>query len=288
VVTQLGVVRQGAEVMLQTGAEGVSRADVDRTSVYTQLAQTRQTEAELGVKRALAALREALGMAPASSLDVATETLPDPAGKPVEEEVLRAALARRGEIVMADTFAQIVCLEADAQATGWRKRMDTFAVGTDIHAFGVPQEVRNNEYRPGSVPPEMPTQLVGLRSLRVQTAKSLYQRALTVVAVTRNLVALEAEDAFLRWEQSSQQARQGRQAADAGDKLAEDQRRGMVRGGKVRIDDVATAQVIAAQARGQYNEFLFRKIVALADLERITAGQFCAGLAEPAASLPAR
>jgi len=46
------------------------------------------------------------------------------------------------------------------------------------------------------------------------------------------------------------------------------------------VEDVVTAQVMASQARSQYNEFLYRQILTLADLERITAGGFCAGLAE--------
>jgi hypothetical protein len=35
---------------------------------------------------------------------------------------------------------------------------------------------------------------------------------------------------------------------------------------------------LASQARAQYNEYLYREIVALADVERATAGGFTAGL----------
>jgi hypothetical protein len=38
--------------------------------------------------------------------------------------------------------------------------------------------------------------------------------------------------------------------------------------------------VLTAQARGQYNEALYNKILALAELERVTAGAFNARLAE--------
>ena len=44
------------------------------------------------------------------------------------------------------------------------------------------------------------------------------------------------------------------------------------------------AHVLASQARSQYNEFLYNEILALADLERSTAGGFCAGLVKPAAA----
>ena len=47
-----------------------------------------------------------------------------------------------------------------------------------------------------------------------------------------------------------------------------------------------SARVLAAQARSQYNEFLYRQILALADLERVTAGGFCPGLVEGVAPAP--
>ncbi len=289
VVVQLTAVRDVANLMVEGGSREITKADVDRTQTYIGLAQTRQTEAEVGVQRGLALLREAMGLAQDCPLDVAAEQLPDPARKPVRQEILAAALARRGELIAADVFARLVCLEADAQATSWRKRMETFAAGADIHSQQVPMELRNNEYRPGAVAPEMPTLLVGPRKLRVEQARSLLVRAQTMVDVTRNLIALEAEDAFLRWDQSARQAVQGRQAADTGDRLAESLRTSLIGRQRVRPDDVATAQVVAAQARGQYNEFLFRKVIALADMERITAGQFCAGLVESApAALPGK
>jgi hypothetical protein len=145
--------------------------------------------------------------------------------------------------------------------------------------------VRNNEYRPGGVVPEMPVLLVGPRARRVQHVRSLYVRALAMVETTRNLLALQAEDAFLRWEQASRQARLAGEAADAADKLAEGLRKDFIAMQKVRVEEVASATATAAQARAQSNEFLSRKIVALADLERVTAGGFCAGLVESAPRL---
>ena len=53
---------------------------------------------------------------------------------------------------------------------------------------------------------------------------------------------------------------------------------------KAKLEGLVNARVLASQARAQYNEFLYREILALADLERVTAGGFCAGLTPPAAS----
>jgi outer membrane protein TolC len=281
VVERLAATREAAQQALEAGARDVTTADVNRTSVYLRLAQTRQTQAAQGVKRALVALREAIGLEPGVALDVPSGRLPEPEITPNRDEVVRAALARRGELAQANIFAQIACLEVAAQGSNAHKRkMETFASGTDIHALQIPEGIHNSEYKPGAVPPEMPALLVGSRSERVQHARSLKARADTVVETTRKLIALEAEDAFLRWEDESQEASQAREAANAGEKLADDLRKDFTSSQKVRVEDVVTAQVLASQARSQYNEFLYRQILALADLERVTAGDFCAGLVE--------
>jgi outer membrane protein TolC len=164
--------------------------------------------------------------------------------------------------------------------------MPTFAAGTDIHNQVIPQGVNNTDYRPGGVPPEMPTMLVGTRKERVQHAQSLSARAAALLETTRNLVALEAEDAFLRWQEATEQVQQARQAADEGDKLADELSKDLAAALKVKIEDVLTSRVLAAQARSQYQEYVYRQIIALADLERITAGGFCAGLLQATALTP--
>ena len=73
---------------------------------------------------------------------------------------------------------------------------------------------------------------------------------------------------------------QAREAAEAGDKLADDVNRDFTAGLRVKVEDVVNGRVLASQARSQYNEFLYRQILALADLERITGGAFSAHLTE--------
>ncbi|MBY0230484.1 MAG: TolC family protein [Gemmataceae bacterium] len=280
VVERLAALRDAAKQQLDDGARDVSANDVDRATVYLNLAETRRTEARQGVKRALASLREAIGAGPDLELDGDAGNVPDAKAEPALDRVLGAALAAREELVLADSFAQIVCLESKAQATSLRKRMETFAAGADIHAPMVPQESRDGEYRPGALQPEMPILLVGPKAQRVERAKALYARAAAGAAVARNLIALEAEDAFLRWQQAAKQAAQAKEAAEAADRLADNLRKDFLAMQKVRAEEVTTAQVTAATARGQLNEYLYRKASALADLERATAGQFCAKLAE--------
>jgi hypothetical protein len=125
--------------------------------------------------------------------------------------------------------------------------------------------------------------LVGTRAERVKHAEDLKARAEAVVEVTRNLIALEAEDVFLRWEEASLASRQAREAADTGDKLANDLSKQLAAALRVKVEEVINAHVLAAQARSQYNEFVFRQLVALTDLERITAGAFKVPLLAPPA-----
>ncbi len=283
VVERLTATHDAAQRALDAGARDVTSTDVSRSLVYLRLAQTRRTQAAQGAKRALVALREAIGLGPDVTLDVPPGRLPTPAARPDRDAVVAAALARRGDVIQATVFAQVACLEVEAQGTTHHQRMQTFAAGSDIHSHPVPQGTHNAEYQPGAVPPEMPTLLAGSRAERVKHAEDLSARAQAVVEATRNLVALEAEDAYLRWEEAAQQARQAREAAETGEAMANDLNKDFAAGQRVKVEDVVNAHVLASQARSQYNEYLYQQILALAELERVTAGGFRAALVDAAA-----
>ncbi len=287
VVDRLSATYEAAKKQLDAGAKDVTSVDVERTQVYLRLAQARKVEATQGAKRALIALREAMGFGPAFCFEVPAGRLPEPKLRPDRCEVVTAALARRGELVQAGVFADVAGLEIDAQRASFLRRVQTFASGSDIHSRPVPETVRSeNEYRPGGVAPEMPSLLVGSRGNRVERAASLRDRADSVAALTGNLIALQAEDAFLRWEQATEQLTPARSGAEAAQKLADDVSKDFTTGQKVRVEDVVNLRVLASQARSQYNEYLYRQILALAELERVTGGVFCAGLAELAIPKP--
>jgi outer membrane protein TolC len=281
VVDRLTATYDTAKQQLDAGAADITAKDVDKIQVYMRLAEVKRIQAAQGIKRAQAALREAIGLGLETCVDVPPGRLPEPQVRPCKEEALALALARRGELIRASVFADVVCLEIDAQGSAAHKlKMDTFAAGSDIHAEQVPQDVRNQDYRPGAVPPEMPTLLVGQRAERMKRAHDLHARARFVVDMTRDLIALEVEDAYLRWEEASLQAAKAREAVDIGDKLAENVRKNFTVGLKEKVEDVINTRVLASQAHSQYNEYLYNQILALADLERATAGGFCAGLFE--------
>jgi len=280
VVERLTAINDVAKGALQSGARNVTSNDVNRTNVYLRLAQAQQHKASQGVKRALAALREAVGVGPDCRFDVPPGTLPRLNAQLSLDDVIAKALSRRGELVQASVFAQTTCLEVEAQGTGIHRRMETFAAGADIHSRPVPQGEHNEDYRPGGVLPEMPDLLVGCRPERVRHARSLYARAESVTETSRNLIALEAEDAFLRWQEAALEVPASKEAVDAGEQLADDLSKDFTSGLKAKPEDVVNARVLAATARSRYNEYLFHEIIALADIERITAGGVCSGLVE--------
>jgi outer membrane protein TolC len=284
VVDRLSAINEVARGALQSGARNVTSTDVNRTTVYLRLAQTQQVKAAQGVKRATIALREAIGFGPEFHFDVAAGRLPQLDVRLSEDDIVASALSRRGEMAQAGIFAEETCLEVEAQSTTIQRRKETFASGSDIHARAVPSGEHNDDYRPGGIIPEMPTLLVGNRPERVKHARALNARAEALVEGTRNLIALEAEDAFLRWEEASQEVVAARDAAESGELMANDLSKDFTSGLKVRVEDVVNARVLGSQAQSRYNEYLYRQILALADIERITAGGVCAGLVELAAT----
>jgi outer membrane protein TolC len=285
VVAHMEATRTTAQRLLDGGSREVTTSTVDKITVYQRLAQTKQADATQGVERALAGLREAIGLDPCYPLKVAAEPLPAPNLTLNRDEVVALALARRGELVQVTDFAEITCLEVKAQGTRRRPQMKTFASGAGIHARPVPQGISNSEYRPGAIGPEMPVSMAGSRDLRMERARDLYARAQAVVDKTRNLIALEAEDTYLKWKEASAKVAATREASEKGAKLAEDTRRDFGAEQKVKAEDVLTNEVLASQAQAQYNEARYQLILALAALQRITAVGVNAGLAGPAAQL---
>jgi hypothetical protein len=93
------------------------------------------------------------------------------------------------------------------------------------------------------------------------------------------LIALETDEAYFSWEEWSRKAEIYREAEEVGRRLTR-RLREEVRGTLKRvIEGILPESLLAAQTRTDYNEALFRRAIALAALERVTGGAFCAGLA---------
>jgi outer membrane protein TolC len=277
---QLKATRDGAQGQVDQGSREIDRIQVEKLTVFWHMAETRLIQASQGVKRATGALREAIGIGPDCPLEVFGDKLPETNFQLNKDEIVRLALAKRGELTQAATAAEVTALEIDAQGTSHTLKKMTFAAMSDLHAREVPQGISNGEYRPGAVGLEMPPYLAGPRSARMEHARILNDRAGAVVEKARNLIALEAEDAFLRWQEATLKLVPAKDAAVRGAKLAQDMAKAFPPMGKTKVEDFLMMQVASAQARAQYNEVLFQQILTLAGLERITGGGFCAGFTD--------
>jgi len=251
--------------------------DLIQSFLYTL--EGRVQEAEQGKLRALAALREAMGVAPDCPVDVPQRDLPCPRLQPPPlAELIALAVARRGEMIQATVFAEVVCLEIDAQAQSHRPNMRTFASGSDIHAKLVPTgEPGGVNFRPAIVGPDMPSFLTGARDARVRQARDYYERAQATVAKARNLVTLEVEDLYRRWLEKAKKAEQLERAYKEAEKFSnsiKDQYRRVQREEYPNLDEVINAGLITMRLQLEWKEAHYQALLALAALERATAGGF--------------
>src|SRR5262249_46729637 len=129
----------------------VTTRDLERVDVILKLAEAKQEEAKSGYERALAGLREAMGVSPDYAFTLADTELPYPKVGVKREAVRELALAHRPELAQAVEVNEVFTLEVKAQGKIHGVTGRTFASGSDLHADAVPQGVSNSEYRPGAV-----------------------------------------------------------------------------------------------------------------------------------------
>ena len=158
----------------------ITQIDLDQIDIGIVQVRGKKSQVVNGRDKALAALREAMGLGFDYPLEVTAYdltklavyevkvALKDEKGKPVMKdgkevmvieyhpihsfnkgELISAAIASRGELVQAQTALQIAQLEVSAQYRKFGFKAETFAAGGDVHSKMVPQSVFNSEYRPG-------------------------------------------------------------------------------------------------------------------------------------------
>jgi outer membrane protein TolC len=253
------------------GIKGITKDTEDKLKIILEAARGRLIQAETGADRARAALREAMGVEPGCKVDAADEVLPEIKAAINREVVIAHAVTRRGEVTLAQIGLEVTQLEVKAQES---KRMSvmvgTYANGADIHARPVPYAQREPDYKPGAIGPEMPARLIGKRSTRAATAEQYAERVAAAVRQARSLVGLEADAAYSRFDEATRKIVGSKEASAAGKQLIERQREAT--GGSLTKEEVLTNELSAVQAMAAYNEALYDQIMALANLERITAG----------------
>jgi outer membrane protein TolC len=267
-------------VLTQDALKGEERKDVipeqlKQIEAFLKALEGRGVEATQGRARALAALREAMGVGCDFEILLPDRDLPCPQIQLTKEQVVALALERRGELVQAQTAERIVALEIDAQQALCMPSARTFAAGSDLHFQPLPAGLYGDEYRPGAITIEMPPSMAGSKASRVEQARIYHQRAEAVAAKARSLVTLEAEVAFLRWQEKSSQARIARAAYLGAQKFADALRPKFDPSGKrayPSLADLQTAGLVATSLQVEELQDRFRSLIALAALERVTAG----------------
>ncbi|MBI3407774.1 MAG: TolC family protein [Planctomycetes bacterium] len=265
-------------------ADKLMKADKDITKLDKQVLQlnrdlvtAKEAEARVGVERAKAAVREAMGVDLDYPLNNIHGALPDSFKVFTQgdrQELVNRALALRGEMAQVVAANQVTGLEITAQSRQlFRMTTKTFAAASDIHATPIPQGVANGEYRPGAIGLEMPDFLVGPRADRVQRACNLNDRAGAVVDKTQNLITLEVEATLLKIEEAAikaQTLRTSRKAAeDTYFKTLE-----RFNDGKAKVGDLVQVSTLESTIRAYYNEAAYNYVLGLAALERVTAGGY--------------
>jgi outer membrane protein TolC len=271
-VDQLKATGDAAQGQVDAGSKTTTQDDVDKVRAYQALAQLRVQEARSGFERAVAALREAMGVPQDYLLNLAVVPLPTVKLDLTRAQAVSLALARRAEMTQVTNVAEITSLEVDAQGTSFALTFRTFAANADVHARPVPAGERNGQYRPDALGVEMPTLLAGCRRDRMNRARELNIRANAVVDKTRNLIALEASESFLKWQQASASLANITAAAGKAKKLGQKTQEAFAGGAKVTVKDVLDTLLLSAQSQASANETVYNQILAVAGLERVTAG----------------
>lgn len=276
VAKNLEEARDDAKRLVEKGGGVIilTNLDVDSLSVNLELVKVKQAEAETGVLRAIAALREAMGIGPEYPLEVVGAPLPALFGDLNKEQLINSALANRGEIAMASAASEVVGLEIEAQRRLlFKLQTKTFAYGADIHAKPIPTGISNHEYRPEALGLEMPVGFVGKRHDRMARASAYHDRSMAVLDKTQNLVALEVEVIYLKWLEAGQKVGNLERALKLARPLAADVRKRFNEGNTTGETYLRTRGMVD-QTQALLNEAFYNHALALAGLERATAGGF--------------
>ena len=267
----------GRDILNSPNPGTMTKAKLDAMEIGLEDARKLLRTAQQGERKAYSALRELMATQDAGSRFVVKDKeLPVMAQNvPLTEDlVVELALCRRPELALAAAGADAFRLEVYAQsAVRFKKTVPTLATGGDIKAREVPATVRdlNLQYKPGAILPEMPPQLVGNQADRVARAMAYSHRADAVFEKARNLVHLEAENAYFEYELAARNVTGGKRKYEFGKDLM-DRIRENVDNPKAERDQLVGGYVQAARAQSDYVEAAWQYLLTLAHLERVTAG----------------
>jgi hypothetical protein len=245
-----------------------SLGDID--AVISEVRELRE-EASTGRKKAYFALKEAMGVPRDFEFVLRDKELPLMGGTVDQETVVNLALGRRTELVQAAVLVDVTRLEVCAQQKLERRsRAHTFASGTDLHSRFIPAPVRNGEYRPGAIIPEMPPEIVGNVNDRVDRMNQHLKMHEAAYQKVSGLVQLEAVNAFLNWDAATRRVKDSREAHERAQALVEKARTAAQT--KMEPELLVRTESLASKAQARYVKAVHELVLALIALERVTAG----------------
>jgi len=284
VLEQMEIYYEVAEGMVKSGAR-VPGMKLNQFSLYALqnvIAEVRaqKLKAGTGSKLAIEAIKDTMGVDPSFVFLPAAKQLPEMlTGTVTLEQVMAESLNRRPELMMAaagvDAFRLEVCAQAKIK---YKFTVPTLGAGSDLHSKQLPIAVRNGDYRPGPIVPEMPTTLVGKTADRVAKATELSLRQDALYERAVSLIRLEAANAFLKWEAASIRVREAKIRFDRGRRMVEESRSAAV--AKQDAELLVTNEALAGKAQAEYVEAVYEHIKTLAALERVTGGGILAQFPE--------
>ncbi len=273
-----------AKRLVESGdSKQVTKDDLDKLSYYILVAESKVGEAQVGMLRAQAALREAIGLEYNTPFEVDQGKLTrfyDIAQEYAKSNKVRLSCTKatemavkyRPELAQASLLADVTCLEVQAQSRVFcHFYSKTFAASSDIHSKILPSQIINGEYKPGPVGPEMPTYLVGNTKQRTERANHLYVRSLAVTDKARGLIALEAEEGCARLNRASEMIENLKQAKEKSSRLYQNAER-FFRQDQLKTNDLLQAYAMDVTSKTQLNEQYYLFGMTLAYLQRATAG----------------
>lgn len=283
IIEQMEIYYRVAENLLNEGVVDPSMK-LNRFTLYALESAINEVrvlreKAGYGRRLAIAALAEALGQDASDPVYPIATKLPVMGGRVTEDQVVAFALDTRPELVQAAVLVDVSRLEVCAQnSLGHRHSVQTFAAGSDLHARVLPAPIRNGDYRPGAVPPEMPGLLVGKREDRVARATDYSQRMDEVYRKAANLVRLDAIKAFLSWKATVERMEQAEKEFERGKKMVDESRTAAATKQDPQL--LVQNEALAFKAQAAYVESVYEHLMALLALERATSGQVRPGFGD--------
>jgi outer membrane protein TolC len=269
-VAQLTQIRKIIEDLLNTPDPG----QVTRLTLYQVVdglgqVKTLQSQAKWGKEIALAALKEVMGVDGGFEFVPKDVELPLMRGTTTREQVVELAMTRRPEMAMAAGGVDAFRLETESQSKlRFRLQTQTLASGADLHATQIPAPLRNGEYRPGAIEPEMPLTLLGSREERVRRACTISLRQDAVYEKIVNLVRLEATKAYLTWRQDGDTLDVAKERFDNAAKILDLAKKNPPADKEKLISYLVTS----GKAQSDYLTAAHAYVKSLLTLERVTAG----------------